>query len=110
MADVPVRRQFRLVYLVFSTLFGLLSPGAAGQCFGNVARVLEPDRMFVVECFVPDLAQFDRDQRVRPGATEDSAILDCPVTTRRAAHHHPDRHAGGGLLRRVRYAGPANWA
>jgi hypothetical protein len=33
--------------------------------------------MFVVECFVPDLARFDRDQRVQTRAvTEDSAIVE----------------------------------
>src|SRR5215831_11456865 len=47
------------------------------QGFANVARVLEPDGVFVVECFVPDLARFDRDQRVQTRAlTEDSAILE----------------------------------
>jgi hypothetical protein len=27
------------------------------DCFSRVARVLEPGGMFVVECFVPDLAE-----------------------------------------------------
>jgi SAM-dependent methyltransferase len=77
MADVPVSGRFRLVYLVFNALFGLLSQARQAQCFGNVARVLEPDGMFVIECFVPDLARFDRDQRVQTRAvTEDSAILE----------------------------------
>jgi SAM-dependent methyltransferase len=77
MADVPVSGRFRLVYLVFNTLFGLLSQARQAQCFGNVARVLEPGGLFVVECFVPDLTRFDRDQRVQTLAvTEDSAILE----------------------------------
>src|SRR5215468_6132678 len=65
MAEVPVSGRFRLVYLVFNTLFGLLSQARQAQCFANVARVLEPDGMFVIECFVPDLSRFDRDQRVQ---------------------------------------------
>jgi SAM-dependent methyltransferase len=74
MADVPVSGRFRLVYLVFSTLFGLLSPARQAECLGNVAHVLEPGGMFVVECFVPDLTKFARDQRVQTLAvTEDSA-------------------------------------
>src|SRR6516164_8925906 len=77
MADVPVTGRFRLVYLIFNTLFGLLSQARQAQCFGNVARVLEPGGMFVIECFVPDLSRFDRDQRVQTRAvTEDSATLE----------------------------------
>jgi hypothetical protein len=42
-----------------------------------VAGVLDPDGMFVIECFVPDLTRFDRGQRVQTLAvTEDSAIVE----------------------------------
>jgi hypothetical protein len=42
-----------------------------------VARVLDPGGAFVIECFVPDLARFDRGQRVQARAvTEDSAIIE----------------------------------
>jgi SAM-dependent methyltransferase len=43
MADVPASGPFRLVYLVFNTLFGLLSQARQADCFRNVARALEPD-------------------------------------------------------------------
>jgi hypothetical protein len=77
MADVSVSGSFRLVYLVFNTLFGLLSQARQVECFGSVARVLDPGGMFVVECFVPDVARFDRGQRVQAVAvTEDSAIIE----------------------------------
>lgn len=77
MAQVPVSGRFRLVYLVFNTLFGLLSQARQAECFGSVARVLDPGGMFVVECFVPDVARFDRGQRVQAVAvTEDSAIIE----------------------------------
>jgi SAM-dependent methyltransferase len=80
MAEVPVSGRFRLVYLVFNTLFGLLTQARQAQCFGQVARVLDPGGMFVIECFVPDLARFDRGQRVQARAvTEDSAIIDVSV-------------------------------
>ena len=76
-AQVPVSGRFRLVYLVFNTLFGLLSQVRQAECFGNVARVLDPGGMFVIECFVPDLARFDHDQRVQArSVTEDSAIIE----------------------------------
>src|SRR5215472_16433574 len=77
MAEVPVSGRFRLVYLVFNSLFGLLSQARQAQCFGNVARVLDPGGMFAVECFVPDLTLFERDQSVRTRAvTENSAIVE----------------------------------
>ena len=77
MAEVPAAGPFGLVYLVFNSLFGLLSQARQADCFGNVARVLGPGGVFVIECFVPDLSRFDRGQRVQARAvTEDSAILE----------------------------------
>ncbi len=78
MAQVPATGPFRLVYLVFNTLFALLSSGSQEECFAGVARVLEPDGVFVIECFVPDLTRFDRDQRTETLAvTESSVTLMC---------------------------------
>jgi SAM-dependent methyltransferase len=63
-ADVPVEGTFKLVYLVFNTLFALLTQAEQIECMENVASHLEPSGVFLVECFVPDLARFDRGQRV----------------------------------------------
>lgn len=80
MAEVPVTGPFRVVYLVFNTLFGLLSGARQADCFRNVARVLEPGGALVIECFVPDVARFDRGQRVQALAvTEDSATFELAV-------------------------------
>lgn len=77
MAEVPVSGLFRLVYLVFNTLFGLLSQERQAECFRNAAHVLDPGGMFVIECFVPDLTRFDRDQRVQALAvTADHAVIE----------------------------------
>jgi SAM-dependent methyltransferase len=77
MAQVPAEGTYPLVYLVFNTLFGLLSQERQAECFAGVARVLGPGGVFVVECFVPDVARFDRGQRVQALAvTEDSATLE----------------------------------
>lgn len=77
MAEVDVSGSFRLVYLVSNTLFCLLSQARQAECFRNVARVLEPGGMFVIECFVPDLTRLDLGQRVRALAvTEDSASFE----------------------------------
>jgi SAM-dependent methyltransferase len=80
MARVPVSGPFRLVYLLFNTLFGLLSQARQTECFAGVARVLDPGGTFVIECFVPDLTRFDHDQRVQArSVTEDSATIEVSV-------------------------------
>jgi hypothetical protein len=77
MAQVPASGRFGLVYLVFNSLFGLLSQERQAQCFAGVARVLDPGGVFVIECFVPDLSRFDHDQRVQARAvSEDSAVIE----------------------------------
>ncbi|MFI7215495.1 class I SAM-dependent methyltransferase [Micromonospora maritima] len=76
MADVPVAGPYRLVFLVFNTLFNLVSEERQAACFRNVARVLAPGGAFVVETFVPDPADFDRDEQVQVReVTEDSATI-----------------------------------
>ena len=77
MAEVGTTGPFGLVYLVFNSLFGLLTQARQADCFRNVARVLGPGGVFVIECFVPDLSRFDRNQRVQTHVvTEDSAVLE----------------------------------
>ena len=67
---------FPLVYLVFDTLFNLVDAQRQADCFRNVARVLAPGGAFVVEAFVPNPADFDRDEQVQMrDVTEDSATM-----------------------------------
>jgi len=77
MADVAVPGPYPLVYLVFNTLFNLTGEGRQEDCFRNVARVLAPGGAFVIEAFVPDPADFDRDeQQVQVwSVTETSAAI-----------------------------------
>jgi SAM-dependent methyltransferase len=63
-ADVAVEGRFRLVFVVFNTLFALLTQEDQRRCLRNVADHLTDDGVFVVEAFVPDIARFDRGQRV----------------------------------------------
>jgi SAM-dependent methyltransferase len=63
MADVPNTGPFPLVYVVWNSLFNLTSQQRQVDTFRNVARVLEPDGVFVCECYVPDLAAYDRQFR-----------------------------------------------
>ncbi|MEU8332830.1 class I SAM-dependent methyltransferase [Micromonospora sp. NPDC048839] len=76
MADVPVTGEFRLVYLVFNTLFNLVDAERQADCFRNVARVLSPGGAFVIETFVPDPRDFDAHEQLQVwGVTEDSATI-----------------------------------
>jgi hypothetical protein len=52
-ADVPVSGTYRLIYLVFNTIFNLLTQDDQVRCFENVASHLRADGSFVVEAFVP---------------------------------------------------------
>jgi SAM-dependent methyltransferase len=52
-ADVPVPGAYRLIYVVFNTLFNLLTQDEQVRCFENVASHLTADGVFVVEGLVP---------------------------------------------------------
>ena len=64
-ADVNVEGEFPLVYVVYNTLFALQTQEEQVRCFRNVAARLAPGGAFVVEAFVPDLAQLSAGQGVR---------------------------------------------
>jgi SAM-dependent methyltransferase len=52
-ADVPVPGAYRLIFVVYNTLFNLLTQDDQVRCFENVAAHLADDGLFVVEAFVP---------------------------------------------------------
>src|SRR5579871_4164613 len=62
-ADVPVQGAYRLIYVVFNTLFNLLTQDDQVRCFENVAAHLTADGMFVVEAFVPGFLYRLRDDQ-----------------------------------------------
>ena len=64
-ADVPVEGTYRLIYVVFNTLFNLLTQEEQVRCFENVAGHLTDDGSFVVEAGVPGwLYRLERNQHV----------------------------------------------
>ena len=77
-ADVAVTGAYRLVYVVFNTLFNLLTQDAQVRCFENVAAHLDDDGVFVVEAFVPGfLYRLRNDQYVDAEAIGvDEVMLD----------------------------------
>src|SRR5262245_34323466 len=52
-ADAPVPGAYRLIFVVWNTLFNLLTQEDQVRCFENVADHLTDDGSFVVEAFVP---------------------------------------------------------
>jgi SAM-dependent methyltransferase len=52
-ADVPVPGTYRLIFVVFNTLFNLLTQEDQIRCFKNVAAHLTDEGSFVVEAYVP---------------------------------------------------------
>ena len=64
-ADVPVSGSYRLIFVIFNTLFNLLTQDEQVRCFENVATHLTDDGSFVVEAAVPaDLYRLRNDQYV----------------------------------------------
>lgn len=76
-ADVPVEGRYRLIFIVFNTLFGLASQEEQVRCLDNVAGALTDDGLFVMEAFVPDVSRFEAHQTVRvDDVTLDGAMLE----------------------------------
>lgn len=57
-AEVGVGGEFKLVYVVFNTIFALASQEEQVRCFRNVAARLAPGGAFLLEAFVPDVTRF----------------------------------------------------
>jgi hypothetical protein len=72
--DVAVDGEYALVYIVFSTLYGLLAQEAQIACVRHAAARLAPGGIFVVEGFVPDPTRFDRGQRVHVNRIEPTLL------------------------------------
>jgi SAM-dependent methyltransferase len=62
-AEVPVTDAYRLIYVVWNTLFNLLTQDDQVRCFENVAAHLTDDGCFVIEAFRPDYLYRLRDHQ-----------------------------------------------
>jgi SAM-dependent methyltransferase len=112
-ADVKIGGKFSLIYVVFNTLFMLLTQAEQVRCFQRVARHLTDDGVFVLEAFVPDHSHYDHGQRVGNSSLGvDRVVLD--VATHDAAEQmiqaaHVDINEQGIKIYpiKLRYAWPA---
>jgi SAM-dependent methyltransferase len=77
-AEVPVPGTYRLIYVVWNTMFNLLTQEDQVRCFENVADHLTGDGSFVIEAGVPGfLYRLRNDQYVDAEAIEvDEVRLD----------------------------------
>jgi hypothetical protein len=83
-ADVPVPGTYRLIFLVFNTIFNLLTQDDQVRCFENVASHLTADGSFVVEAFEPSyLTRLRSDQYV------DAEAIGVDAVTLDVGRHDP---------------------
>ncbi len=73
-ADLPVEGQFSLVFVVFNTIFVLLTQDDQLRCFANAARRLTPGGAFLIEAFIPELARYDSSKTVRTASIEQGRL------------------------------------
>jgi SAM-dependent methyltransferase len=113
-ADVPVPGTYRLIFVVWNTLFNLLTQDEQVRCFENVAAHLTADGSFVVEAFVPAfLYRLRHDQYVDAEAIRvDEVRLDVlrhDMATQRIEESHISLSSAGVRLNPVvqRYAWPS---
>jgi predicted TPR repeat methyltransferase len=74
-ADVPVEGRYRLIYVVFNTLFALLTQEEQVRCFESVAAHLTEDGTFLIEAFVPDVTRYQRGQNIDATSVETDQVL-----------------------------------
>jgi SAM-dependent methyltransferase len=113
-ADVPVPGSYRLVYVVWNTLFNLLTQDDQVKCFMNVASHLTEEGVFVIETLVPAfLYRLTNDQYVKAEGIEvDEVRLDVlrhDAATQMIEESHVSLSPAGTHLNPVvqRYAWPA---
>lgn len=76
MTTTSTGRRYPLVYLVYNTIFNVLTQDGQVECFANAARHLEVGGVFVVEAAVPS-AWLPSESYARPERVEaDAVVLD----------------------------------
>ena len=111
MAAMRVEGEFSLVYLVFNTIFNLVTQDGQVECFENAAAHLPSGGRFVIEARVPELQRLPLGQTVLPWRADPSGtsyyVYDV-VTQRLSGQHY--RFSDGAVEAsptEMRYAWPA---
>jgi SAM-dependent methyltransferase len=89
-ATTRVPGEFTVVYLVFNTIFNLVTQDAQVACFENAAAHLTPGGHFVIETGVPELQRLPPGQTIIPfRAAPDGISFDVyDVVTQSASSQH----------------------
>jgi SAM-dependent methyltransferase len=112
-AEFKIDRRFQIIYVVFNTFFGLLTQEEQVRCFKSVSEHLDPEGLFLMELFVPDLTRFVDHQTVRTVSQSEHEIqLDVsqvdPVSQQVISHHVLLSNKGTRLYPvKLRYAWPS---
>ena len=110
-AATRVKGEFSVVYLVFNTIFNLVTQEAQVACFENAATHLQSGGRFVIETGVPDLQLLPLGRTIIPFRAEpDGVSFDVyDVATQRFSSQHFVFAEGGVTSYPVefRYAWPA---
>ena len=110
-AGTRVEGRFSLVYLVFNTIFNLVTQDGQVACFQNAAAHLRSGGRFVIEARVPELQRLPPGQTVLPWRADPEGmsyyVYDV-VTQRLSGQHY---HFVDGTVQasptEMRYAWPA---
>jgi hypothetical protein len=111
MAATRVDGEFSLVYLVFNTIFNLVTQDGQVACFENAAAHLSSGGRFVIEARVPELQRLPPGQTVLPWRAEADGMsfYVYDVVTQRLSGRHYDFVDGRVEANPIemRYAWPA---
>lgn len=73
-AEFELDTEFSLIFVIFNTIFALLTQEDQIACFQRVADHLAEDGVFVIEAFVPDQTRFVRDNNVDVGTVDTDEV------------------------------------
>jgi hypothetical protein len=111
MAAARVEGEFSLVYLVFNTIFNLVTQEAQVACFENAAAHLRRGGRFVIEARVPELQRLPLGQTVLPWRADPDGLsfYVYDVVTQRLSgqHYHLEDRAVRPSPIDLRYAWPS---
>ena len=111
MAKTRVDGDFSLVFLVFNTIFNLVTQDGQVECFRNAAAHLGPGGRFVIEARVPEIQRLPPGQTVLPwrAAPDGMSYYVYDVVTQRLSgqHYHFKDGAVEASPTEMRYAWPA---
>ena len=111
MASTRAEGEFSLVYLVFNTIFNLVTQDGQVACFANAAAHLRTGGRFVIEARVPELQRLPLGQTVLPWRAEPDGMsfYVYDVVTQRLSGQHYEFDDGRveASPTEMRYAWPA---